>query len=64
MATKPAAQQTPDIPQIIKARVLQDCRFGKCNSIAEVSDVTGLDDLLDADPSAVAYAESVLAESL
>ena len=55
------ATKHPDTPKIIKARVLQDCQFGKCNDVVEVADLTGLEGLLDADPAGVKYAESLKA---
>lgn len=47
--------------KFVKVRVLVDCQIGKCNDVVEIkeSDLTGLAGQVDADPSAVAYAESL-----
>ncbi|MCE3262627.1 MAG: hypothetical protein K0R43_1706 [Pseudoduganella sp.] len=48
----------------VKARVLVDCAHGKCNEVVEVDaiELEGLAGVLDADPAAVAYAESLATE--
>ena len=54
MATKPKADS------VVKARVLVDCEHGKCNEVVTVAaSVAESSPELDADPSAVAYAESL-----
>lgn len=49
--------------QKLKARVLADCELGKCNDVVEVDpkQVKALAGLVDTDPEAVAYAESLAA---
>lgn len=46
---------------LIKARVLVDCDLGAPNAVVEIeaSKVKSLADKIDADPAAVAYAESL-----
>lgn len=45
----------------VKARVLVDCVYGVCDDVVEVDAalVAGLAGVLDADPAAVEYAESL-----
>jgi hypothetical protein len=45
----------------VKARVLVDCEHGAPNDVIEIdaSQVEGLVGVIDADPAAVAYAESL-----
>jgi hypothetical protein len=45
----------------VKARVLVDCAIGRCNEVVEVEEaqLVSLAGQVDADPSAVAYAESL-----
>ncbi len=45
----------------IKVRILVDCDLGKCNEVVEVDadQVSSLAGLVDSDPAAVEYAESV-----
>ena len=59
MATKKT--DTSDTPKTVKARVLLDCQFGKCNQVVEVDvkELAGAVGMLDPDPSAVAYAETL-----
>jgi hypothetical protein len=47
--------------QKVKARVLVDCELGKCNDVVEIDakQVKALAGTIDADPDAVAYAESL-----
>lgn len=49
----------------VKGRVLTDCAFGKCNQVVEipVELVESSADVVDTTPAAVAYAESLAAES-
>lgn len=45
----------------VKARVLRDCVYGKCDDVVTLDAdlVASLHNVLDADPAAVAYAESL-----
>lgn len=45
----------------VKARVLVDCVYGKCDDVVTLDAelVASLHNVLDADPAAVAYAESL-----
>nr|GFD52848.1 hypothetical protein [Tanacetum cinerariifolium] len=45
----------------VKARVLVDGAYGKCNDVIEIdpADVKSLAGVVDAEPAAVAYAESL-----
>ena len=45
----------------VKARILVDCVLGKCNAIVMVQpdELPALVGVVDADPAAVAYAESL-----
>lgn len=45
----------------VKARVLRDCVYGKCDDVVTLDTelVASLYGVLDADPAAVAYAESL-----
>lgn len=45
----------------VKARVLRDCVYGKCDDVVTLDAelVASLDNVLDPDPAAVAYAESL-----
>jgi len=47
--------------QKVKARVLMDCEHGKCNDVIEIDakQVKSLAGIVDTDPEAVAYAESL-----
>jgi hypothetical protein len=48
----------------VKARILRDCVYGKCDDVVSIdaSLVESLVGVLDADPAAVAYAESLKSE--
>ncbi|MQA39028.1 hypothetical protein [Rugamonas aquatica] len=48
----------------VKARVLIDCDLGKCNEVVLVDAALAetMGDLIDTDPAAVAYAESIAKE--
>lgn len=48
----------------VKVRILVDCCLGKCNDVVEVdgAQLAGLDGIVDADPEAVAYAQSLQKE--
>jgi hypothetical protein len=48
----------------VKVRVLVACELGKCNDVVEIdaADVKSLAGTVDADPKAVAYAESLATE--
>lgn len=51
-----------EAPKTVKARVLIDCHFGKVDDVVEVDeDVAAASSDLDANPDAVAYAESLKA---
>ena len=55
MATKPESEDAQ-----VKARVLVDCAHGKCNDVVLVAaSVAEGSPELDANPEAVAYAESL-----
>lgn len=45
----------------VKARILRDCVYGKCDEVVtlEAALIESLAGVLDADPAAVAYAESL-----
>lgn len=47
---------------MVKARVLLDCAYGKVDSVVEVTqaEAAAAAGQLDADPAAVAYAESLV----
>jgi hypothetical protein len=58
----PVSESTPSVSlALVRARVLVEGAFGKPNDVVEVgeADVTANPGTLDADPSAVAYAESL-----
>ena len=57
---QPETAALPD-PILIKARVLVDCEFGAPNDVVEIDvDMTeALATVVDTDPAAVAYAESL-----
>ncbi|NML61822.1 hypothetical protein HHL21_12200 [Massilia sp. RP-1-19] len=46
----------------VKVRVLVECEYGKCNEVAviDASLVASLHGVLDAEPAAVEYAESLV----
>jgi len=48
----------------VKVRVLMACSLGKCNDVVEIdaTEVKALAGTVDADPKAVAYAESLATE--
>lgn len=48
-------------PKKVKARVLIDCEHGKCNEVVEIDPdlLESLSGVVDANPAAVAYAESL-----
>jgi hypothetical protein len=48
-------------PKKVKVRVLRDGEHGKCNDVIEIdaAQVKVLGEAVDADPAAVAYAESL-----
>lgn len=48
----------------VKVRILVDCYLGKCNDVVEVdgAELEGLDGIVDANPDAVAYAETLQKE--
>lgn len=48
----------------VKVRVLVACALGKCDDVVEIdaADVKALAGTVDADPKAVAYAESLVTE--
>ena len=56
MATTPKAPKGE-----VKARVLRDCVYGKCDEVVTLDAelVASLNGVLDADPAAVEYAESL-----
>ena len=45
----------------VKVRVLRECDLGKCDDVAEIdgSQLDAYEGAVDADPAAVAYAESL-----
>jgi hypothetical protein len=45
----------------VKVRVLRECAYGQCNDVVEVdaAELAGLTGVVDPDPAAVAYAESL-----
>lgn len=47
----------------VKARVLYDCEHGKCNDVVlmDAALAASLEGVVDTDPAAVAYAESLVA---
>jgi hypothetical protein len=47
--------------KLIKGRILVDCDLGKCDEVIEINEaqVTSLQGVIDTDPGAVAYAESL-----
>lgn len=61
MARQPKA---PDDAGEIKVRLLRDCAYGKCNEVVTISAelAASLEGSADADPEAVAYAESLATE--
>lgn len=61
MATKKSADAAGTS---VKVRILVDCYLGKCNDVVEVdgADMESLDGIVDADPDAVAYAETLQKE--
>lgn len=50
-----------DEPKIVKARVLIDCAYGKCNDVISFPEdiANSLIGMIDTDPAAVSYAESL-----
>jgi len=48
----------------VKARLLVDCGLGKCNEVVlvDAAQLEALADIVDADPAAVEYAESIAKE--
>ena len=58
-----ARQKKETTPGTVKARVLVDCPFGKCDQVVELSggDLKTATESgwVDADPAAVAYAETL-----
>ena len=46
----------------IKVRLLVDCDLGKCDAVVEINadEVEAYPGVVDADPAAVAYAESLV----
>ncbi|NHZ62618.1 hypothetical protein [Massilia genomosp. 1] len=48
-------------PELVRVRVLALCEHGNCNDVVEIDAalVTELEGVVDADPAAVAYAESL-----
>ena len=61
MATK---KSPVAIGEPVKVRILVDCYLGKCNEVVEVdgAELDGLNGIVDADPEAVAYAQSLQKE--
>lgn len=59
-----AGDAAAPIEGVVKVRVLVDCDLGRCNDVVEVSAalVETMGDLVDADPTAVDYAESLAKE--
>lgn len=60
----PAVEPEPEPPSqavLVKARVLRDCVYGKCDDVVTVGTalLESLAGVVDADPAAVAYAESL-----
>lgn len=55
---------TPEVKKV-KGRVLVDGTFGKCNDVVEIDakQVKALAGVVDTDPEAVAYAESLAREA-
>lgn len=55
----PAAPTSP--AKTVKARVLRDCVYGKCDDVVEIdaSLIESLHGVVDANPAAVSYAESL-----
>lgn len=45
----------------VKVRILRDCQYGKCDEVAlmDAALAASLDGVVDTDPAAVAYAESL-----
>ncbi len=45
----------------VKVRILRDCQYGKCDDVItlDAALAASLDGVVDADPAAVAYAESL-----
>jgi hypothetical protein len=64
-AVDQVATNDPPAPVEVKARVLRDCVYGKCDDVVSIdaSLVESLAGVLDADPDAVAYAESLIEAS-
>jgi len=61
------AKKTPEeggAAALVKVRVLAECAHGQCNDVVEIDAdaVAGLVGLVDADPAAVQYAESLTKE--
>lgn len=62
-ADQPAAERKiVDAVSQVKVRVLCDCVYGKCGDVAliDADQVASLTGVVDADPAAVAYAESLV----
>ena len=57
------ARKKPDVAGAVRARVLTDCQLGKADSVvdvpAELVDQFISIGVIDTDPDAVAYAESI-----
>lgn len=51
----------PVAPQLVRARVLVQCDLGAPNDVVEIAadQVEAAGDVIDTDPAAVAYAESL-----
>jgi len=58
-----AEEKAPEVKvaKVVKARVLVDGAYGKCDDVIEIeaSAVKALAGVVDTDPTAVAYAESL-----
>lgn len=65
-AAAPEAKPEAKPERTVKARVLTDCQFGKCNSVAALpasaAKQAEVDGLVDTSTAAVKYAESLAAE--
>jgi hypothetical protein len=50
-----------EVSGAVKVRILRDCVYGRCDDVAEIDAalVADLAGVVDADPAAVAYAESL-----
>lgn len=56
---QPEVEKAPSAPALVKARVLVDGAFGKCNDVIDIDAAlaTTLAGTVDTSPAAVAYAE-------